>query len=38
MELMEIKPFRGNMLDDIALDVSYLHLCNTSNIICVDNG
>jgi hypothetical protein len=37
-ELMEIKQFRGNMLNDIALNVSYLHPCNTSNIICVDNG
>jgi hypothetical protein len=37
-ELMEITQFRGNMLNDIALDVSYLHPCNTRNIICVDNG
>lgn len=35
---MDIEQFRGNMLIDIALDVSCLHLCNTSNIICVDNG
>jgi hypothetical protein len=36
-ELMEIKQFRGNMLNDIALDVSYLHPCNTSNIISTNN-
>ena len=38
LEFMGIKQLRGNMLSDIALDVSCLHPCNTSNIICVDNG
>jgi hypothetical protein len=31
LKFMEIKQSRGNMLSDIALDVSCLHPCNTSN-------
>jgi hypothetical protein len=38
LEIMEIKQLNANILSDIALDVSCLHLCNTSCIIFVVNG
>jgi hypothetical protein len=35
---MGIKLLRRNMFCDIALDVTCLHLRNTSSIIFIDNG
>jgi len=38
LELMGIKELWSNMLHEIALNITHVHLCNTSRIILIDNG
>jgi hypothetical protein len=38
LELVGIKEFWSNMLREIALHIAHMHLCNTSDIIFIDNG
>jgi hypothetical protein len=38
LELMGVKELESNMLREIALNITHMHLCNTSRIIFIDNG
>ena len=38
LQLMCIEELGTNMLCEVTLHLTHLDLCNTSNIICIDNG